>query len=103
MGDKIDVFMNILPFKVALLDDDTLFRKGLIQLLNQSGIRVELEASDSQELIEKLNKSKSLPDICILDVSLPHLNGFDTLLHLSQTWPQISAWPYPCTTTNTAL
>jgi len=48
-----------------------------------------LQADNGQELIDQLKKVTILPDICILDIFMPVLNGLDTLIQLQEKWPEI--------------
>jgi len=62
--------------KVLIADDHTLFREGLRLLLEQSGqFTVVGEASDGQEALEVL--SRTSPDIIILDISMPRMDGLE--------------------------
>ena len=57
---------------VALVDDHTLFRKGMISLLESVGdhIHVTFEADNGLDLQSKLNTG-NLPDIIMMDVNMP--------------------------------
>src|SRR6202012_5524734 len=50
---------------------------------------VDIEASDGLELIEKISKCNRLPDICLVDISMPKMNGFDTLIEIKKKWPKL--------------
>jgi two-component system, NarL family, invasion response regulator UvrY len=77
--------------KLALVDDHILFRKGLIsliELLNQ-GYEILLEADNGIDLQNKINTS-DLPDMVVMDINMPRMNGFDTVKWLNQTYPLIN-------------
>ena len=75
---------------IALADDHDYFRKGLIEILSSVGnVRVLIEAANGQDLINKISSAERLPDICLLDVWMPVLNGFDTLSYMTKEWPSI--------------
>lgn len=60
--------------KLLVVDDHTLFRKGIINLLQQqSGIEVVGEAKDGREGIALAKQL--LPDIILMDVQMPECNG----------------------------
>lgn len=60
--------------QVLIADDHTLVRKGICSLLEGAGgIQVIFEASDGYEAVEKVQELK--PDIAILDISMPRLDG----------------------------
>lgn len=68
--------------KVLLIDDHTLFRMGLKGLLETSNIEVIGTASNGQE---GLQKAKELsPDVILLDMRLPDMDGLSVLKELRQ-------------------
>lgn len=73
---------------VLLAEDHTILRKGLCSLLeNEYGIEVIGEAENGREAIEKAEKLK--PDIVVLDISLPLLNGIEVAKQLRKNFPEI--------------
>lgn len=73
---------------VFLVDDQQLVRDGIKSLFNRSNnIEVTGEASDSDELFEKLKLS--IPDIVILDVSLPKISGIELTDIITSNYPRI--------------
>ncbi len=83
--------MNIQPtITIAITDDHTLFVNGLAHVLqSQPGISVILTAANGQQLIDKLQQADTLPHICLLDISMPVMNGYETLPVLTRRWPGI--------------
>ena len=76
--------------KVAIADDHALLRKGLADLIDSFGsFRVIMEAGNGMELIDLLNNAPELPDIGIIDVNMPVMDGFETMLTLRRKWPEI--------------
>lgn len=76
--------------RIALADDHWMVRKGIIELIAAFGdFEVILEAGDGEELIQKLEQATVLPDICILDINMPSMNGYDTLTQLKKRWPEL--------------
>jgi len=72
---------------IAIADDHPMVRKGVIDyIVLLESFKVIIEASDGKELIEQLRKTNVLPDICILDISMPHLNGYQTLKEIKKNW-----------------
>jgi DNA-binding NarL/FixJ family response regulator len=64
--------------KVILADDEVLFRKGISFLLDrEDNIDVIFEASDGVELIDFLKGNNPKPDIIIMDLKMPLLNGIE--------------------------
>lgn len=75
---------------IAIADDHTLFRKGLKSILNSNkNFQVIIEAEDGRDLIEKLSVSTKLPDICLLDIDMRPMNGYDTAKAITKQWPAI--------------
>jgi two-component system, NarL family, response regulator NreC len=73
--------------RVVVADDHDVVRKGLVFLLQRSG-RAEVvgEARDGREVI-KLVESKS-PDLAIIDVAMPSLNGIDAAAQIIKDSPK---------------
>lgn len=63
--------------QVLLIDDHALVRKGLEELLESRGMHVVASAGTGQEGIEKAQQLN--PDIILLDIKMPVMNGLDTL------------------------
>jgi len=62
--------------RVLVADDHTMVRQGLVGILKASeDIEVVGEAADGAEAVDKATKLK--PDVVVLDVSMPHLNGLE--------------------------
>lgn len=73
---------------IAIVDDHTLFRKGLIRLIELVGsnYRVLFEADNGKDLQQKLSSFPS-PDIILLDINMPHMDGYQTVQWLSVNHP----------------
>jgi len=64
--------------KIILVDDEVLFRKGISFLLaREKNIEIVFEASDGIELLEFLKGNNAKPDIIIMDLKMPLLNGIE--------------------------
>lgn len=75
---------------IAIADDHTMFRKGLESLINLfPGYKVLFDAGDGKEFIEKL-KPKYLPDIALLDITMPEMDGYATAQWLKINYPEVS-------------
>jgi len=71
---------------ILIVDDHTLVRQGLASLLSkQEGIAVIGEASDGREAIEFCRNQ--LPDVLLMDVSMPRLNGVESTRLLLAEFP----------------
>jgi len=81
---------NKKTIKVAIADDHVVVRKALVGLIHSfDDYLVTLQAKDGIDLLEQLKDSKELPDICILDISMPRLNGYETGIELKSKFPEI--------------
>ncbi len=76
--------------RVAYADDHKVVRKGIISFMNDlGGIEVVIEADNGRQLIEKIEKAQEIPDVCVIDINMPEMNGFDTTVALKKKWPDI--------------
>lgn len=79
-----------MQIKIALADDQYLFRKGMVALLDSlANVRVVLECADGRALIEALSKAAEVPDLVILDVIMPAPDGIATLGLLRGIFPAL--------------
>ncbi len=75
---------------VGLVDDHQLFLKSLSLMLESfKTYEVVLEASNGKDLQEKLKARKTVPDIMLIDVNMPVMNGVETAAWLSENYPGI--------------
>ena len=76
--------------KIALVDDEVLFRKGIAFLLQrEANIEIVFESSNGEELISKLQENDNTPDIIIMDLKMPVLNGVEATKIIRKSFPQI--------------
>jgi DNA-binding NarL/FixJ family response regulator len=69
-----------------LADDHAIVRQGLRALLEREGFEVVGEASDGHEAIQIVQKF--YPEICVLDISMPLLNGIDAAREIAKISPR---------------
>lgn len=72
---------------VLIVDDDLLVRNALRRLFNASEFEVSGEAQDGQEAIDKAELLK--PDLIILDLSMPVMNGLQAAAPLRKILPDV--------------
>lgn len=82
------------PIKITITDDHTLFRKGLGKILGAyPNIELLDESANGQELLDYLQKNKDnkdkMPDVCIVDINMPVLCGYDTVSMLKHKYDNI--------------
>jgi two-component system, NarL family, response regulator NreC len=75
------------PIRVVLADNHALVRQGLKALLERDGFQVAGEASDGQEVLRLVPNVH--PDIVVLDISMPILNGIDAARELQKSSQRI--------------
>ncbi len=74
--------------KIALVDDEELFRKGILFLLQrEENIDIIFEASNGQDLIEFMINSQIFPDIILMDLKMPLLNGVEATKIINKNFP----------------
>ena len=78
-----------MPIRVVLADDHTLVRQGLRSLLEREGIQVVGEAQDGHELLQLAGKHS--PDVAVIDIGMPLLNGLDAARELKRAAPKTKA------------
>jgi two-component system response regulator NreC len=72
--------------RVVLADDHALVRQGIRSLLEREGFQIVAEASDGHEALRHVQSLK--PDIAVMDISMPILNGLDAARQMSLSSPQ---------------
>lgn len=75
--------------QVVIADDHPLMREGVKKVLhNEMGIEVIGESSDGKNLLKMLDGS-SLPDLLILDISMPGKSGMDLIKDIRNLYPSL--------------
>src|SRR5262244_1395577 len=75
-----------MPIRLLLADDHVLVRQGVRVLLEQAGMAVVGEAADGPETLRLAHTHQ--PDVAVLDIAMPHLNGLETARRLRESVPQ---------------
>jgi two-component system, NarL family, response regulator NreC len=71
--------------RILLADDHQIFLHGLKSILQQGGFTVAAEARDGQEAVRQALECK--PDIAILDIGMPNMNGIEATIEISKALP----------------
>lgn len=77
------------PARILLVDDHAMVRRGFRLILGQHPSEFEVvgEAGTGQAALEMLPQLN--PDLVVLDVAMPQMNGVEVTQAISQNWPQI--------------
>ncbi|QAA81324.1 response regulator transcription factor [Aequorivita sp. H23M31] len=77
-------------YKIAIVDDHALFAGSLEKLINSFPNFVTIfHLRNGLELQKKLAEDDNVPDVILIDINMPVMNGFETAEWLSQNHPQI--------------
>jgi DNA-binding NarL/FixJ family response regulator len=77
------------PLRVLLADDHALVRAGIRALVERiDGVEVVGQAGDGREALQMIKKQR--PDIVLLDITMPGLNGFEVLDQTVKECPEVS-------------
>ena len=77
------------PIRVLVVDDHTLFRRGIAEVLaKQEGLEVVGEAADGLEAIEKTKEL--VPDVILMDLNMPRCSGLEAIQALQAEMPQVN-------------
>jgi DNA-binding NarL/FixJ family response regulator len=75
---------------VVIVDDHILVAKAIASLIDQmEKYEVLYEAENGLLFVEWLKKRKSMPDIVLLDINMPKMNGYETATWLKNNHPEI--------------
>lgn len=75
-------------YRVILVDDHTIVRRGLAALLRSDGkFEIVAEAGDGEEALQRAKETEA--DLMILDLSMPRMNGLETIRRLTRQSPRL--------------
>lgn len=75
---------------IVIADDHKLFRKGIVALLSDFDFVNEItEAANGSELLDLLSKLELLPDVILLDLRMPVMDGVEAHQHIRKLYPDL--------------
>lgn len=75
---------------ICIIDDHALMAKLLARTLDETkGMEVLYTAKDGDDFFVKLKNSRICPDIVLMDLEMPNMNGFDTTKRIHKLYPNI--------------
>lgn len=75
---------------IALADHNQLFREGLVQIIqSQDNFNVVIETDNGETLLEKIGQQVSLPDIVLLDLNMPRIDGIEAAQQIRKKHPSV--------------
>ena len=80
---------NTQSVTIAIVDDHLMFRQAINLRLSLLGYNVVLEAENGKDLLDRLPEMEPEPHICLLDINMPVMDGFETAIELKKRWPCI--------------
>jgi len=78
-----------MPVRILIADDHKVVRQGFRSLLVEAGFEIVAEAGNGQEAVQFAQKFH--PDVAVLDVGMPLLNGIDATREIARTCPRTKA------------
>jgi DNA-binding NarL/FixJ family response regulator len=79
------VFKPLMALRLMLADDNGPVRRSLKNLLEREGFKVVVEASDGEQAVSLAHKHR--PDVVLLDLSMPHMNGIEAARRIQKSVP----------------
>lgn len=79
-----------MKYTIAIVDDHVLIAQALKGIISGfENFKVLFECENGKDLVQKLTTGNAIPDIVLLDISMPEMNGFETALWLKQNHPEV--------------
>ncbi len=76
--------------KIALVDDHQLVRSGIKKIIDDfANYYVVLEGNNGNDFLKKLSAAPIKPNIVLMDLSMPIMNGIETTQYLTKHYPEI--------------
>ena len=73
--------------RVLIADDHSVVREGIAAMIEGAGLQVVAQAEDGVEAVEQTELHR--PDVVLMDVNMPRLNGIDATREIHRRWPEV--------------
>ena len=78
------------PINVAYAEDHITVRETISFFLESQGeIKIIIKAANGLSLIQQIEQSKTKPDVCVIDIKMPKMDGFETVSAIKHRWPEM--------------
>jgi two-component system, NarL family, nitrate/nitrite response regulator NarL len=82
------ILVEATPLRIVVVDDSPLYRRTVCNMLEkQPNLQVVAEAEDGLEAIQAVEKHR--PDVVLMDISMPVLNGIDATWIIKSKYPNV--------------
>lgn len=79
-----------MPISIAIADDHSLLAEALSDLVQKfDNYDVLFVAENGRVLMDRLRRSNQVPDIALIDLNMPEMDGFETALQLREHYPSV--------------
>ena len=69
---------------LAIVDDHNDMRETIAEQMNNFGFNVIMTANNGERILQQLDTEKQLPDVCIMDLNMPVMDGFAAIEGIRQ-------------------
>jgi|SRR5690554_2856578 len=75
---------------IAIIEDHNIVRKGIIEIIQSLGdFNFVIESDNGKDFIDKYKQVKVQPEICIIDIRMPEMDGFQLVKYIKENFPNL--------------
>jgi len=79
-----------MPILIAIADDKPINRQTVKdKLAHYKEVRISIEARNGKDFLEQLKAASTKPDVVLMDLEMPEMNGIDTIRHATAAYPSV--------------